>query len=140
MGKHLKSISKLVVNDNEITDNQTLSNLFVEFFSEKVNNILGTYVSTTPDCLNDFSLFEGFSEIEIDTLFERLTSKKTSGMNGIRCFMKKFKATLIPFVKKLFDLLVQGNKIPNTWKIAKITPVLKKGLSLLIENYWPVSK
>lgn len=54
-------------------------------------------------------------------------------------FVKQFGNTLAPYLVKLFNKIVKTGNIPLTWKIAKITPVHKKGPIDKVENYRPIS-
>jgi len=61
-------------------------------------------------------------------------------MDKITCFfMRKFKEIIREPVCRLFNQILLSKKVPETWKIARITPVYKKGLTTAIENYRPVS-
>jgi len=141
MGKQSSTIGRIIHNDKEIVEDQEVSNLFIDFFTNKVDKILGGYSPYIPNVLNmPVGAFPEFTIEEIDSAFDRLTSKKASGMDGLTChFIKTFKTTLGPVVRELFNNIVLSNVIPETWKVAKIIPVFKKGSSVLVENYRPVS-
>jgi len=93
-----------------------------------MNNLLGDYEPQS-DSLEGNVSFEGFSHQVIANCFDRLSNKKSAGMDGLSGFFikKKFKIILIPFLKDLFDKIIRSNSIPTLWKIAKMTPVHKKG-------------
>jgi len=141
MGKHSRGLSKIISDGIEVSNEAEMSNIFVDYFTGKVNGILGDYEPFFPPELsispNDCVPFE---LSEINSAFDRLTNKKTSGMDNISCyFLKCFKDQLGHAILKLFNLILTTGKVPETWKIAKIVPVFKKGSSLLTENYRPVS-
>jgi len=54
-------------------------------------------------------------------------------------FMKKFTAIMVPWLRLLFNKILESGKVPRAWKIAKITPVWKKGDWMNPLNYRPVS-
>jgi len=53
MGKQQSSIDKIKIADEEVKDPKALSNLFADFFVNKVDKILGNYVPYTPDSLKN---------------------------------------------------------------------------------------
>lgn len=138
MGKENNILDKIIENGEEIRDKRLIADKFVEFFTSKVNNLLGDYVpSVIPKFPSDTI---PFSEEEVDKAFQRLSNKKSSGMDNISgYFLKLMKPTLLPYLVRLFNLIMKEGTIPSTWKIAKISPVYKKGSKTEIGNYRPVS-
>ena len=53
--------------------------------------------------------------------------------------MKLTKDVIVPAVCHILNLSIQQRKFPNKWKIAKISPLLKKGDPTQLKNYRPVA-
>jgi len=141
MGKTSSGEFKLEKDGVEISNAEVIAESFSEFFSEKVNGILGDYIPfDPPTILGECDNIPTFTYAEIKSALQRLTNKKCSGMDGIPCsFIKEMGDVIAPYILTLFNKVVQSNNIPETWKISRICPVLKKGSSLKVENYRPVS-
>lgn len=126
-----------------VSDKKTVSNLFVKFFTNKVNNLLVDYepkqweeISRNLNVNNQTM----FLLEDVRKALNRLSNKKSTGMDNLSgFFIKKFSATLLPYLTHLVNLIVTTGTVPETWKIAKIIPVHKKGSKSLISNYRPVS-
>lgn len=140
-GVQQKEIKNISVNGELISDGKKVANKFIDFFTGKVNGLLGGYTPSDPDqILNLDCQFDEFTEGEIKEAFRRLSNKKSSGMDNISgYFIKKFDQVLTPYIVLLFNNIIKENKIPSTWKIAKIIPVHKKGSFDDINNFRPVS-
>jgi len=136
-----KSIDTIKVNGQQCTSLKKISDAFVDFFTGKVDKLLGDYEPFSPvEIMGNDPEWTPFSEMEIRKAFERLSNKKSSGMDSLSgYFLKIFKETLIPHLAVLFNKILSTNIIPPTWKIARIMPVHKKGEVDEISNYRPVS-
>jgi len=131
-------IGKLVVNGTEVVMKDKIADLFVEFFTNKVNNLLGNYSPEPIVIIADD--FQHFTIAEVKLAIDRLTNKKSAGLDGISgFFVKKFNNTLAPYLAFLFNKMISSNSVPELWKIAKIIPVHKKGPKTELSNFRPVS-
>jgi len=139
MGRNIRSVEKILVDGNEISDKSVISDVFVETFTNKVNNILGEYEPFIPQ-MNLHANFQPLTEKEIETAMNRLSNKKSCGIDDMSgFFMKKFTVIMVPWLRLLFNKILESGKVPRAWKIAKITPVWKKGDWMNPLNYRPVS-
>jgi len=134
------NISKIEDNNIEIVDKEKITDRFINFFTDKVNNLLGAYEPFDPQLEYDNAEPEWFNDAEIVKAFARLSNKKSSGADDISgFFIKQFSSVLLPYCNHLFNLILKTSAIPGVWKIAKLSPVHKKGSELEISNYRPVS-
>lgn len=142
MGKTMPNGITLSDGHTDISDDKIIAESFSEYFKTKVDAILGSYQPFDhPGLIRGLmDNFEELSEEELKKAFIRLTNKRCSGMDNIPCsFLKAMSTVLIPYLKKLFNLIIKENVIPETWKISRIYPVFKKGSSQSVKSYRAVS-
>jgi len=85
-------------------------------------------------------VYEPFTLEELNKALTRLSSKKSSGVDLLSgYFIKSVSHTMKPLFLLLFNKIMKTGDYPKTWKVAKITPVHKKGSVEVISNYRPVS-
>jgi len=140
-GLKSSKISSMVVNGNESQDENQIAEGFIDFFINKVDGLIGDYSpSSVP--LGDINIVDEdlFRDREIIEAFTKLSNKKSTGMDSISgYFIKIFVKELTPYLTFLFNTILRSGLIPGLWKIAKITPVHKKGDSKSLGNFQPVS-
>ena len=70
----------------------------------------------------------------------KLKNNKAAGLDNVNNEMLTLARTkLLPFLTKLFNILLKTGKYPKTWKIAYITLLHKKGNKDSPENYRPLA-
>jgi hypothetical protein len=125
-----------------VSDGDTISQAFATFFKEKVCSLLDkseAKIEMQPD-RGVNAEWIGFSNEEIERAMDRCRRKKSSGHDEIPMLvLKDCKDTLIPVLNKLFNGLMERGWFPDDWKIARVTPIFKKGSKTSIMNYRPVS-
>ena len=80
------------------------------------------------------------SEYKVLQILKQLKSKKSFGHDGISSQVLKIgaKILVIPLTYIINTSILTG-KFPTNWKIAKVTPLYKKGDKKVLKNYRPVS-
>ena len=69
-----------------------------------------------------------------------MSSTPSSGFDGITSVhIKSGKHELLPIIEYIFNLSIDNKQFPNTWKVAKITPLFKAGDVSLPTNYRPIA-
>lgn len=127
-----------------------LANDFADFFDDKIRKIRNNLdmsdcseisVSTSENCASVFDRFQPMSEEEIRKQIMQSPVKSCS-MDPIPTpLVKKCVDSLVPVVTKIINLSLTSGEIPQCFKVAKVTPLIKKK-SLDKEshkNYRPVS-
>jgi len=75
-----------------------ISDVFIEVFTEKVDNILGEYEPYNPDSL-EVNDIPRLIESEVKLAMARLRNKKSCGIDTISdFFIKKFQTVLVPYL------------------------------------------
>jgi len=139
-GKSNRQVSKLIIDNKEISDPSVICNTFMSFFTDKIDKLIEGYTPVNVGLDLSNSAFTPFSLEEIDRAFSRLSNKKSSGMDCISgFFIKIFQKTVREPLRTLFNRIIETDHIPETWKIAKISPVHKKGSFSDCSNFRPVS-
>ncbi len=71
---------------------------------------------------------------------QNLDASKATGLDNLSPFILKQSAPVItPVLTKIFNQSLQMGIFPDVWKIAKVTPLHKKGPREDVNNYRPIS-
>ena len=77
---------------------------------------------------------------DVINVLKKLTPKKSCGVDGISSeLLKMCKEELAGPLTIIINRSICSGIFPKEWKIAKITPLLKKGDPCLLKNYRPVA-
>ena len=77
---------------------------------------------------------------EVRKIIAGLKNTKSTGMDYINTWVIKLIATdIVPAVTHIVNLSITNQEFPQSWKIAKVVPLLKGGDPFRPENYRPVS-
>ena len=84
--------------------------------------------------------FQPTTEDEVKNLITNFQIKKTAGPNSIPILLlQNLKDTISQPLSTLVNLAFEMGIYPDSFKIAKIVPVFKKGDPLSTNNYRPIS-
>lgn len=128
--------------DGEVTsDEGKIAEEFSKFFDTKIKRLIsGTSVNASIYPARCDELWEPFSENEISDALKGIKNKKSCGLDELpMCFIKDCSMVLVSPLTRLFNGCVRTGWFPPDWKVAKITPIHKKGKKDCVENYRPVS-
>jgi len=129
------------IKENEIRlPPEDVPDRFADFFVSKVKKLLEESDIEDLTVDGEYVPIEPFTAEEIDKALETFKPKKSSGPDDIpMMLLKDSKVTLVPWFKKLFNLIADKNIIPSEWKVARLKPIYKKGDRSSVTNYRPVS-
>ena len=73
-------------------------------------------------------------------LLNQLYTNKATGLDRIPCKLLKLSSSIVgPSLAYIFKSCMDAEIFPNEWKIAKVTPLFKKGSKRELGNYRPIS-
>ena len=107
--------------------------------STDFSRVLTNFISSRKNESDKFTiplLTEGFVLKQL----QRLQITKARGIDNLSPFFLKQSAEIItPTLTKLFNRSIETGIFPDVWKIAKVTPLHKKGPRNDVNNYRPIS-
>jgi Notch-like protein len=148
LGKSDRRHESIAINSNGyvISESTQVATLFSTCFTEVVERLQCNFTPGTPEYSNTNSkvpatiFYTPTNDEEITSIIKDLKNKKSSGLDGCSSFIiKKCSTFLIKPLTFLTNLSLSTGKVPESLKISKIKPVLKKGSANEIENYRPTS-
>ena len=78
--------------------------------------------------------------VEIEKIIAELKNTKSTGMDYVNTWVIKLIAKeMLPAITHIVNLSISKQQFPQSWKMAKVVPLLKKGDPLQPKNYRPVS-
>jgi len=137
MGKFRSPVTVLEIDGAPVTDPIELANHFGKFFQGKVVKLSISPVIPL-NLVKPIKPIE-FTLSEIDSAIKSMSNKKSFGVDGVP--QNLFKDTAVLFPNALQGVLNSFSKfgIPDDLRIARVTPLHKKGSKLDINNYRPIS-
>lgn len=137
-----KSRQKFIKNKEGslLTNDQDISKQWIEYFSDLLNadHTEGEAEFIYPDTV-EIEVTEPSIE-EVDNIISKLKNNKASGEDEVYAEMlKKGGIELVHRIKNLIDVIWRSEKMPDEWKTALITPILKKNDPLICDNYRGIS-
>jgi len=140
--------SKFLVDGQYTSDNQVIVNEFNKYYVE-IGSKLASKIQTPRDKSFKDYLYQpvryslNFKQVNRDTvlkLIDSLKSKNSCGYDNISTKLLKYvKQELVDSITLIINQSIASGVFPDLLKIAKVTPIYKKGDKHLFENYRPVS-
>jgi len=119
-----------------ISNHAEVSELFANFFTDKVSRLSGEEEAYSWVRSEEHIIFE---DEEVLKEVISMKGKMSSGEDGIMMkVLKDASRGIIPTITKLFNLSSKSG-MPNSWRLAKVTPLHKKGPKDDQANYRPIS-
>ena len=143
-----RKIGNLNVNGDKISDTQTITDSFNNFFSQIGDNLASKFAGNNRNEYKKFldspanqsMLLYKISQNEIKKAIRNLKNSNSSGDDEITSnFVKLSAPVLIPALHMIFNLSLTSGVYPHKLKIAKVVPIHKKGDSTSMNNYRPIS-
>ena len=84
-----------------------------------------------------------FKTIELKDIRDAFAKVKTSKSFGIDNISSYFMKLALPYIENslsfLFNTSIQTSQFPDSWKVARVTPIFKEGDKTVKSNYRPIS-
>lgn len=123
-----------------VVSNKDRALMFSEYFASVFtvdDGVIPDFVGPPP-----ISVLESFScdQTAIVKAISKMSSNSSSDPDGFNSlFLKNVKACIARPLYLIFSKSLSTGTIPESWKIAHVTPIYKKGDNQLTSNYRPVS-
>ena len=138
---YIKVDGKKVTSHQDIVDN--FNNYFTsvgESLAAKIPRAKKSYDTYLKDTIASSFSFKLVEQKEIDSIITKFKAKTSSGMDGISMkLLKLIKVPLVPCLTILVNQSLTTGIFPSDFKIAKVTPLIKKPNILDIDNFRPIS-
>ena len=143
------NIDSLSDSSQTLSDKQKISDKMNEFFCS-VGKKLAADIDVTPNPLlsGEFSINDGekifnireINEGDLQKAMAKMKIKKSFGNDNISgYFLKIAFAVISSSLLRIFNVSIETNTFPDTWKIARVTPIYKEGEKSEKSNYRPIS-
>ena len=139
----------LFVEGRTVTGNEAAEK-FCNFFKEKPAQILNNlspsqnnfeyYLNHAPKGPHITASLDYVSQDEVFLVLRNLNSKRGLDAFGISTFLlKELRQELAQPLTALFNACLRESRWPDSFKLARVIPVPKKGDQKLVDNYRPIS-
>ena len=148
-GKRKRSMKpQFMINNERITERRVIANAFNRYFtslatdlnekaSSENENKSHNYEKFMPKSNTKSMHFSDCTPLEIESIIKDLKNGKASDIPIT--VIKKSSSIISPHLALHFNTLMQNGIFPQKLKLAKVTPIYKKGNEELLENYRPIS-
>ena len=122
-------IPPLLVNNRFILDSREKAKLFNDYFSEQCKPIINSSILPIFNFLTEKRIdYLNIGNEEIITLIRNINPNKATGSDGISGQMLLLcdDSVTLP-LKIIFRNILLTSIYPDTWKLANVTPIFKKG-------------
>ena len=136
------------INGSKIFDYKNIANEFNKYFTHIGPNLAESIQPPIDKSFRDFLsnplsndfIFKNISTNEISKAIDSLKPKTSSGNDNIsNKLLKAVKNELLDPLMLIVNQSFSTGIFPDLLKIAKVTPLYKKGKNSLLENYRPIS-
>ena len=137
--KHIPSEMKFQGNTSD--EPEVVANYFNNLFYSNFTHVHNTdNLPPINSFINPNLSIVQLSVAEVRIILQNIDTSKATGPDGIPgVFLKNCAKELAPSFTKLLNISLQAGIFPNSWKMANICPIFKKGDRTNCENYRPIS-
>ena len=139
------NITSLISDGITHTNPTSMSSIFNKFFATIGVKLAEKFTMNTPTTngVNQASSNFAFNTISCESVTKKikeLKPNKAVGLDKVSSRMLKDAADIVaPSLTSLFNISINNGCFPSTWKLAKISPLFKKGSKQDPSNYRPIS-
>ena len=139
-------LKRMVIDGIETFDRNKIANGFNKYFTEigpklassipASSKVFKQFMNVSKTVLQEYAL----QDQELEEAFNSLKPNKSPGFDDISSSVVKFCASgIFNPLKHIFNLSLQTGIFPNGMKIARVSPIFKKGEEFFFTNYRPIS-
>ena len=134
-----RCVHSIIFDDVPFTSPKDISNSFADMFKRTYAD--NSYTSPQFNLPFSNNLFiETVTETEVQNCLNKLNGSTVCGPDSLPSFiLKGCSEFLLQPLCHIFNLSLTHNHFPESWKISRICPVLKKGSKNVGLNYRPIS-
>lgn len=145
--KATNNVQKLLLENASIEDPIQISNYFNKYFCNVGRNLQNKlkpgngsdFKSYLSPSTQDIMYCEPATQNEILHIITKLNNNKSPGPDMITSkLLKSIVNEIIDPLLHLFNFSLSSGIVPSALKLAKVTPVYKKGDKQLVNNYRPI--
>ena len=146
--------SKFIVDDTETSCKSTISEKFNEFFLSIAKQLNEDALSNSPFTDVNFSMDSEFLTYmpkrvnnsifledchpgEVEEIIKSYSNSKSSDISIY--VLKSVSHIISPLLSRYYNDFMRRGEFPDITKVARVTPIFKKGNKKLFQNYRPVS-
>ena len=141
-----QNFSEIRIYDKTITSAPEMAEAFNKFFTTIDSNLAfeipptnvepKSYLQPTDKV---FSL-KAPDVLTVCKLLSDINERKATGLDKILCKLLKLAGDIVgPSLTSIFKSSIDNGIFPSEWKVAKVTPIFKKGANSDLNNYRPTS-
>ena len=135
--------------DKEIVHKGDISNAMNSFFcsagkdlAEKIDQVPNPLLSGDYEINKNRAEFH-FQTIKVQQIRDAFAKVKTAKSFGVDNISSYFLKLALPFIENslalLFNTSIETSQFPDSWKVARVTPIYKDGDRTEKSNYRPIS-
>ena len=136
----------ITVKNREIFNKKEIAETFNSYFVNIGPNLAASipesktsfqnYIHYNGPCLSTINL----TDLELENAFASLKTNKSSGYDHISAdVVKRVSDEIFVILKHIFNISLAKGVFPHKIKIARVTPIFKKGNNTLVTNYRLIS-
>ena len=144
--KKSTTIPGIKINNKTMTSETDIAEEFNTFFTNVGDKLAAGITPTNVDPLSYIDQADSsfsFSKVNVDTVvatLQKLDGRKATGLDKIPSRLLKVAAEVVaPSLTQIFNKSISMGVFPTEWKLAKVTPIFKKGAKSDLNNYRPIS-
>lgn len=140
--------ASFIINGENVTDKRSIANNFNTFFTNIGPNLARLIDNTNVEPFSDYLAtptdhrfqFTPVNSDIIEKTINKLATKTSTGFDNLSTkLLKSINSVLSPIITLIFNQSITTGIFPSKLKIAKVTPIFKKGTNNLLDNYRPIS-
>ena len=140
------TVNEIKLPEKTVTSTRELVNVFNDYFTH-VGPKLAEKIEYENRCsfIPQHEPVERFTfqPVNVATVYRVITKLNISKATGIDEISAKVLKAAAPAIAELltriFNMSIVSDKFPAEWKVARVTPIFKKGQRSMLDNYRPIS-